>query len=190
MFAVKASRYLTHIKRLKEPQEPVARLLGRYDGLGDRRGPILLQLPPTLQADPDLKSRVDRALGWLAEDGAAASEPLVALLTRLESDSVAVAVVDMVEQGLDAPAQQALIAWLRRRGPGARPLFLMTRSSAMLDLAAVGAEEAIIFCPANHSPPTVVAPTPDAPGYEAVATCLASPEVRARTDGVVARRAG
>jgi uncharacterized protein YecE (DUF72 family) len=51
---VKASRYLTHIKRLKDPEEPVSRLVERYDGLGRRRGPILLQLPPTLQADPDL----------------------------------------------------------------------------------------------------------------------------------------
>lgn len=51
---VKGSRYLTHVKRLKEPAEPVARLLDRYQGLGPRRGPILLQLPPNLQAAPDL----------------------------------------------------------------------------------------------------------------------------------------
>jgi hypothetical protein len=94
----------------------------------------------------------------------------------------------MVEQGLDQAAQQALIAHLRRRGPGARPLFLLTRSSAILDLAAMGAEETIIFCPANHSPPIGVEPYPGAPGYEAVATCLASPDVRARTEGVIAWR--
>ncbi len=52
--AVKASRYLTHIKRLRDPDEPVARLLDRAEGLGDRLGPILLQLPPTLCADADL----------------------------------------------------------------------------------------------------------------------------------------
>jgi hypothetical protein len=57
-----------------------------------------------------------------------------------------------------------------------------------LDLAAVGTDEAIIFCPANHSPPTRVGPYPGAAGYEAVATCLASPEVRARTEGVIAWR--
>jgi hypothetical protein len=142
-----------------------------------------------LDADPDLKSRVDRALAWLVEDGAVTSDALVALLVGLESDSASFVVVDMVEQGLDQSAQQALIAWLRRRRAGARPLFLMTRSCAMLDLAAVGTEEAIIFCPANHSPPSLVAPTPGAPGYEAVATCLASPAVRARTEGVIARRA-
>ena len=51
---VKGSRYLTHVKRLKAPAEPVARLLDRCRGLGRKRGPILLQLPPNLQACPDL----------------------------------------------------------------------------------------------------------------------------------------
>ncbi|MFC8092730.1 DUF72 domain-containing protein [Streptomyces sp. NPDC057301] len=48
---VKASRYLTHIKRLKDPEEPVHRLMSHAAGLGDRLGPVLLQLPPTLRAD-------------------------------------------------------------------------------------------------------------------------------------------
>src|SRR3954467_15088926 len=43
---VKASRFLTHIKRLKEPEEPVGRLLDRAAGLGRKLGPVLLQLPP------------------------------------------------------------------------------------------------------------------------------------------------
>jgi hypothetical protein len=141
-----------------------------------------------LDADAALKSRVDETLAWLIEDGAAVSEALVALLAGLESEGPAILVVDMVEQALDQAAQEAVIAHLRRRGPGARPLFLLTRSCAILDLAAVSAEEAIILCPANHSPPTRVSPYPGAPGYEAVATCLASPEVRARTEGVIAWR--
>jgi hypothetical protein len=99
-----------------------------------------------------------------------------------------VLIVDMVEQGLDQATQGALIAHLRRRGTGGRPLFLLTRSHAILDLAAAGADEAIILCPANHSPPRRVAPYPGAPDYEAVATCLASSEVRARTEGVIAWR--
>jgi uncharacterized protein YecE (DUF72 family) len=53
VMTVKASRYLTHIKRLKEPEEPVARLMDRAAGLGDRLGPVLIQLPPTLRADAD-----------------------------------------------------------------------------------------------------------------------------------------
>jgi uncharacterized protein YecE (DUF72 family) len=55
-WAVKASRYLTHIKRLREPEEPVSRMLGRAEGLGDKLDVVLLQLPPTLQADVDLLS--------------------------------------------------------------------------------------------------------------------------------------
>jgi DNA-binding transcriptional MerR regulator len=141
-----------------------------------------------LDAGPALRSRVDQTLAWLVEDGAAESEALLALLVGLESEGASIVVVDMVEQGLDQAAQEALIAHLRRRGPGGRPLFLLTRSCAILDLAAVGADEAIILCPANHSPPTSVSPYPGAPGYEAVATCLASPEVRARTEGVIAWR--
>lgn len=52
VIAVKASRFLTHVKRLREPQEPVRRLMEHSSALGDRLGPVLLQLPPTLQADP------------------------------------------------------------------------------------------------------------------------------------------
>jgi len=52
--AVKASRYLTHIKRLKDPEEPVHRLMTHAEGLGARLGPVLLQLPPTLKADAAL----------------------------------------------------------------------------------------------------------------------------------------
>ncbi|MET9887474.1 DUF72 domain-containing protein [Streptomyces sp. NPDC006430] len=51
VMAVKASRFLTHVKRLREPQEPVQRLMAHSSALGDRLGPILLQLPPTLRVD-------------------------------------------------------------------------------------------------------------------------------------------
>ncbi|GAB2948653.1 DUF72 domain-containing protein [Streptomyces pseudoechinosporeus] len=54
VISVKASRFLTHIKRLQDPEEPVHRLMTHATGLGDRLGPILLQLPPTLHADPAL----------------------------------------------------------------------------------------------------------------------------------------
>jgi DNA-binding transcriptional MerR regulator len=141
-----------------------------------------------LDTDPALKVRVQQTLAWLIEDGATESPALIALLAGLEAEGPAAIVVDLVEQGLDHATQEALIAHLRHRRPSGRPLFLMTRSSAILDLAAMGADEAIILCPANHSPPSRVAPYPGAPGYEAVATCLATPEVRARTEGVIAFR--
>ena len=50
--AVKASRYLTHVRRLREPAQPVARLVASVSGLGGKLGPVLLQLPPNLKADP------------------------------------------------------------------------------------------------------------------------------------------
>jgi uncharacterized protein YecE (DUF72 family) len=55
--AVKVSRYLTHIKRLRDPAEPVARFWSHAQGLGPRLGPALLQLPPNLKADVDLLAR-------------------------------------------------------------------------------------------------------------------------------------
>ncbi|MDH2387941.1 DUF72 domain-containing protein [Streptomyces sp. HNM0663] len=51
VMAVKASRYLTHVKRLHDPESPVRLLLERLQGLGDRLGPVLLQLPPNFRAD-------------------------------------------------------------------------------------------------------------------------------------------
>jgi len=135
-----------------------------------------------LAADAALRQRVDARLASLLDDSAHASEALIALLAGLEAEGPSMLVVDLVEQDLDAPTQSALRRHLRQRaGAGDRPVFLMTRSSAILDLADVGPDEAIIFCPANHSPPMQVLPAPGSPGYEGVATCLASPEVRARS---------
>jgi uncharacterized protein YecE (DUF72 family) len=54
LMTVKASRYLTHVRRLRDPAEPVRRLLDAAAGLGDRLGPVLLQLPPDLRAAPRL----------------------------------------------------------------------------------------------------------------------------------------
>jgi len=48
---VKASRYLTHIRRLRDPVEPVNRLLEAAVQLGPRLGPVLIQLPPNMTAD-------------------------------------------------------------------------------------------------------------------------------------------
>jgi uncharacterized protein YecE (DUF72 family) len=49
--AVKMSRYLTHVRRLREPAEPVQLFLSRARHLGPKLGPVLLQLPPTLRAE-------------------------------------------------------------------------------------------------------------------------------------------
>jgi uncharacterized protein YecE (DUF72 family) len=53
LYAVKASRFLTHMKKLKDPEEPLDRLFGRMRPLGAHLGPVLYQLPPGWKLDRD-----------------------------------------------------------------------------------------------------------------------------------------
>ncbi|MEP6769003.1 MAG: DUF72 domain-containing protein [Acidobacteriota bacterium] len=46
LYAVKASRYLTHNKKLKDPEEPLERFFDRARHLRGKLGPVLYQLPP------------------------------------------------------------------------------------------------------------------------------------------------
>ncbi|MBO9671053.1 MAG: DUF72 domain-containing protein [Sphingobium sp.] len=50
-YAVKANRYLTQSKRLKDCEEPMARMMASYRHFGATLGPILYQLPPSLKCD-------------------------------------------------------------------------------------------------------------------------------------------
>ncbi|HLZ95707.1 MAG TPA: DUF72 domain-containing protein [Candidatus Dormibacteraeota bacterium] len=54
VFALKMSRFLTHLRRLRNPEQPVELFLERARELGAKRGPTLLQLPPSLKADAGL----------------------------------------------------------------------------------------------------------------------------------------
>ncbi len=71
VMAVKASRYLTHMKRLNDPAEPVARLMTAAAS-GPKLGPVLLQLPPTLRAEP---GRLDACLRQFPQGVRVAVEP-------------------------------------------------------------------------------------------------------------------
>lgn len=51
LFAVKASRFLTHMKKLKDPEEPLDRFFTRVRALGRNLGPVLYQLPPGWKLD-------------------------------------------------------------------------------------------------------------------------------------------
>lgn len=81
LFAVKASRFLTHLKKLHDPEEPLRRLFDRIIGLGPKLGPILFQLPPGWNKNlPRLAAFLDRLpqgrryafefrdSSWLADD--------------------------------------------------------------------------------------------------------------------------
>jgi uncharacterized protein YecE (DUF72 family) len=51
LVTVKASRYLTHMKRLRDAEEPIERLFSRASGLGTHLGPMLYQLPGRFTCD-------------------------------------------------------------------------------------------------------------------------------------------
>ena len=50
-FAVKIPRAITHELKLQDAREPFITFLAQTDGLADKRGPLLLQLPPSLSFD-------------------------------------------------------------------------------------------------------------------------------------------
>jgi len=62
VFAVKASRFLTHMKKLKDPEEPVDRLIRRARALGRTLGPVLYQLPTRWRVDVERLAVFLRAL--------------------------------------------------------------------------------------------------------------------------------
>lgn len=68
---VKASRFLTHFKKLKDPEEPVERLMSRARELGPKLGVVLLQLPPNFLRNEE---RLDHALALLSTQARVAVE--------------------------------------------------------------------------------------------------------------------
>jgi uncharacterized protein YecE (DUF72 family) len=65
LFAVKASRYITHMKKLKDPREAVQTFFDRVAALGRHLGPVLFQLPPRWRCNP---SRLEEFLGALPSE--------------------------------------------------------------------------------------------------------------------------
>lgn len=70
-FAIKASRRITHQRRLRDARDNLAYLYGQLDALGDRLGAVLFQLPPQLRKDV---ARLDEFLRALPADGRAVIE--------------------------------------------------------------------------------------------------------------------
>ena len=53
-FAVKVSRFITHIKRLKNSEEAVEKFVGRAKILAEKLGPLLYQLPPNMHRNDEV----------------------------------------------------------------------------------------------------------------------------------------
>jgi uncharacterized protein YecE (DUF72 family) len=84
LFCPKMSRYLTHMKKLKEPEEPLERFFSVFASMQKKMGPVLIQLPAMLRFNYDVAEYFYRLLkftykayefvieirhdSWLAED--------------------------------------------------------------------------------------------------------------------------
>ncbi len=115
-FALKASRKITHLKRLADVGEETAYLIDAARALGEKRGPILFQLPPNLKLDLE---RFDRFLEHLPGGTLAALEARhpswkdEAVFTRLRERGLAWVVAETDESG---PAELVATApWLYLR---------------------------------------------------------------------------
>lgn len=73
-FAVKVPKAITHVRRLRDADEPLAAFLAEVEGLGERLGCLLVQLPPSLALDVDVAGDFLAALR-ARHAGAVALEP-------------------------------------------------------------------------------------------------------------------
>lgn len=119
-FAVKASRYLTHRKKLKDPEQPLETTFTSLEELGPKFGPILFQLPPRWRVNVE---RLKTFLALLPRSRECAIEfrdiswhsPEVLRLLRMRN--VAFCIYDLA--GFTSPVHlTADFAYVRFHGPG------------------------------------------------------------------------
>jgi uncharacterized protein YecE (DUF72 family) len=127
VFAVKASRYLTHMKKLKDPGPPLRRLLGRARALAPTLGPVLFQLPANFKANVE---RLDRFLAALERQQAVRRLRAVlevrdeswlspSVVARLEHAGVALCLHDSAQLTVTDPLT-ARFVYVRRHGTTGR----------------------------------------------------------------------
>jgi uncharacterized protein YecE (DUF72 family) len=121
VFACKGSRFITHMKKLKDPETSLPRFLAAIAGLGEKLGPILFQLPP--RWGPDLE-RLDAFLAALPPGHRYAFELrdegwiVPATLDLLARRNAAFCAYDIA--GRQSPVETtADFAYVRLHGPGA-----------------------------------------------------------------------
>jgi uncharacterized protein YecE (DUF72 family) len=98
VYAVKASRYLTHMKKLKDPAEPVRRFFTRARRLGQTFGPVLYQLPPRWPVNPERLETFLKALPRARRHAIEFRDPswyTEAIFALLDRHQVALCVHDM-----------------------------------------------------------------------------------------------
>jgi uncharacterized protein YecE (DUF72 family) len=70
VFALKLSRFITHIKRLHDVKQPWSEFLNAARSLKQKLGPILLQFPPSFHANDENLRRVNDFLSYASKNGA------------------------------------------------------------------------------------------------------------------------
>lgn len=125
IFAVKASRFLTHIKRLKDPEQPLDLFFSRAIHLGDRLGPVLFQLPPRFKINLErleifltaLKERIakDRVRCVIEFRDASWLDP--AVFEMLRAHGVALCLADWRDTHVTEPITANFVYVRRHYGP-------------------------------------------------------------------------
>jgi uncharacterized protein YecE (DUF72 family) len=127
-FAVKASRFMTHLQRLRDPDDPLALLLDRARHLADRLGPVLFQLPASFAVD---LGRLDGLIAALARQRTVPGLRAVlevrhpswlvdAVFGRLRDAGIALCLADWRDVPVEGPVTTDF-AYVRRHGWPSRP---------------------------------------------------------------------
>ena len=120
VFAAKASRYITHMKKLKDPESGLGNLLPRMEVLGEKLGPILFQLPPRWRLDMDRLAAFLAALPAGHRYAFELRDPswhALAVYQLLAEHGVAHCIYDL--GGYQSPLEiTADFAYVRLHGPG------------------------------------------------------------------------
>ncbi len=122
-FIIKASRRITHFKRLKEPDEPLGFLIKNTDTIAEKLGGILFQLPPNFRCNLD---RLKKFVDLLPETTPAVIEFRHeswwddSVFEIMRSKNVALCLADSEDQDMLSKNLPATADWtyLRLRKPG------------------------------------------------------------------------
>jgi uncharacterized protein YecE (DUF72 family) len=126
VFSVKASRYLTHIKRLKDPAEALALFFSRARHLGGHLGPVLFQLPPRFKLDLErlelflaaLRRHTKKAGRRCAIEFRDATWLVPAVFERLRAEGIALCFADWRDTHVSGPVTADFVYVRRHYGPG------------------------------------------------------------------------
>ncbi|HUT52095.1 MAG TPA: DUF72 domain-containing protein [bacterium] len=123
-FAVKGSKLITHMKELKEVDEPVAQFMERAAGLGGKLGPVLWQTPPAFKADRTRLRAFVKLLGGFPGTLHAFEFRNASWFVKPVYDMVREAGMTVVSADYSAnlpePPPDFRFLYLRRHGTGAR----------------------------------------------------------------------